>query len=257
MLLFQSVRELLINSSKHSGQREAAVTLEERDGRLTIVVKDMGVGFDLAASTAAADASNGGLSSKFGLFSMGERMRALGGWFDIQSAPGRGTTATLSIPVPGDPRGAGKACESPASSIMDERPERTTRKKSSAIIQVLLVDDHATMRQELRSVLDSYDDVEVVGEAANGIEAVAAVAQLQPRIVIMDINMPKQNGIEATAEIKARYPDVTVIGLSVNADGNNQAAMLRAGASSFLTKEAAVDQLYDVIQQAVRQSSRQ
>lgn len=192
-------------------------------------------------------------------------MRALGGSFDMQSAPGRGTTATLSLPLLGTVRD-----ERDERDARDKRDEKESRAKlgrpvsqvspfspvaQAARIRVLLVDDHAMMRQGLRSVLDSYDDVVVVGEAANGIEAVAAVAQLRPRVVIMDINMPKQNGIEATAEIKARDPDITVIGLSVNADRDNQAAMLRAGASSLLTKEAAVDQLYGAIQQAVRDSS--
>ena len=96
VLLFQSVRELLINASKHAGTHEAWVKLEQRDGQLVVEVKDNGVGFDLAA---AADTPNGGLSSKFGLFSIKERMIALGGEFHIASAVGQGTTATLSLPL--------------------------------------------------------------------------------------------------------------------------------------------------------------
>jgi DNA-binding NarL/FixJ family response regulator len=100
-------------------------------------------------------------------------------------------------------------------------------------------------------VLDGYDDIQVVGEAWNGEEAVAAVQHLRPAVVVMDINMPKKNGIEATAEIKARHPEIAVIGLSVNADGDNRDAMLRAGAAVLLTKEAAVERLYSAIQEAV------
>jgi len=111
-------------------------------------------------------------------------------------------------------------------------------------IRVLLVDDHAMVREGLRSVLESYDDVEVVGEAANGEEAVAMVQRLRPTMVVMDINMPKMNGIEATAHISRTYPEIQVIGLSVNASGNNVQAMSKAGAVLLLTKEAAVNELY-------------
>ena len=99
VLLFQSVRELLINSSKYAGTGAATVTLECRDDQLRIQVRDDGAGFDVAAAAAAAGAQTGGLSSKFGLFSIRERMQALGGSFDIQSVPGNGTTATLTLPL--------------------------------------------------------------------------------------------------------------------------------------------------------------
>jgi signal transduction histidine kinase len=98
VLLFQSVRELLINSSKYAGTGAATVTLECRDDQLRIQVRDEGAGFDVAAVAAAAG-TQGGLSSKFGLFSIRERMQALGGSFDIQSTPGNGTTATLTLPL--------------------------------------------------------------------------------------------------------------------------------------------------------------
>lgn len=116
------------------------------------------------------------------------------------------------------------------------------------MIRVLLVDDHAMVRQGLRTVLDGYADLAVVGEAANGQDAVALAETLNPAVVVMDINMPQMNGIEATAAIKGRSPDTIVIGLSVNAQGDNQQAMTAAGASMLLTKEAAVDELYRSIQ---------
>jgi len=112
------------------------------------------------------------------------------------------------------------------------------------LIRVLLVDDHAMVREGLRSVLESYDDVEIVGEASNGEDAVALVERLRPALVVMDINMPKMNGIEATAYITRTYPEIQVIGLSVNASGNNVQSMLKAGAVLLLTKEAAVNELY-------------
>lgn len=118
-------------------------------------------------------------------------------------------------------------------------------------IRVLLVDDHSMVRQGLRSLLEGYSDIEVVGEAADGQESLDYVDHLRPSVVVMDLNMPKMNGVDATAAIKSRYPQTIVLGLSVNAGHDNYAAMTQAGASALLTKEAAVDQLYDMIHQAL------
>jgi PAS domain S-box-containing protein len=97
-LLFQCVRELLINTSKHARTRHAHVSIEEQDRWISVVVRDQGVGFDERALTSAA-AESGTLSSKFGLLSIQERMRALGGGFELRSTPGQGTTATLRLLV--------------------------------------------------------------------------------------------------------------------------------------------------------------
>ena len=117
--------------------------------------------------------------------------------------------------------------------------------------RVLIADDHAMVRQGLRSMLEGFPDIEVIGEAANGQEAVDLTEQFMPAAVVMDVNMPLMNGIEATSKIKARHPEIVVIGLSVNTSLDNQEAMQIAGASRLLTKEAAVEQLYGAIQQAM------
>lgn len=118
-------------------------------------------------------------------------------------------------------------------------------------VSVLLVDDHVLVRQGLRVVLDAYANIELVGEAGNGEEAVRMVDQQRPTVVVMDINMPKMNGIDATERIMHRHPETIVIGLAVNAGKENEKAMKRAGAMQLMAKEAAVDQLYDVIQSAI------
>ena len=118
-------------------------------------------------------------------------------------------------------------------------------------LRVLLVDDHVMMRQALRSILDGYPDVELVGEAGDGLEALALVDQLHPSVVVMDINMPHMSGIKATLQIKAHHPEIFVIGLTVNAGAEIQEAMRKAGAVQCITKEAAVDDLYQAIQTAV------
>jgi DNA-binding NarL/FixJ family response regulator len=129
------------------------------------------------------------------------------------------------------------------------------RTAGKGAIRILLVDDHAMVRQGLRSILATYPDFQVVGEACNGEEALRRVQELAPAVVVMDISMPKLNGIEATVQIKRRFPHVVVVGLSVNASEENRTAMAAAGASRLLTKEAAVEQLYAEITESVRRKS--
>ncbi len=123
--------------------------------------------------------------------------------------------------------------------------------KEEKAIQILVVDDHALVRQEIRSILEGYPDLEVVGEARNGLEAIFLVEKLRPRVVLMDINMPKMNGIEATAQIRKGYPDTIVIGFSVNTTTDNHEAMKQAGAVQLVAKDAAVEELYEAIREAV------
>jgi signal transduction histidine kinase/CheY-like chemotaxis protein len=240
VLVFQSVRELLMNSAKHAKSSEAKIVLECHQEALRVVVRDYGVGFNLAAAWEPR-------SSKFGLFSIRERMRALGGSFTLHSQLGEGTTAILDLPI------RRKEEITILRGVGDKQPseplEADTEHRG---LSVLLVDDHAMIRQGLRSVMETYSDIHVVGEACDGVEAVAQADRLCPSVVVMDINMPIMNGIEATAQIKARHPNMVVIGLSVNASSDNQNAMQAAGASMLLTKEAAVEQLYQSIQQAMR-----
>jgi DNA-binding NarL/FixJ family response regulator len=118
-------------------------------------------------------------------------------------------------------------------------------------IRVMLVDDHAMVRQGLRSVLDEYPNIEVVGEAADGEDAIRLVTKLQPSVVIMDINLPKLDGISATRYIKTNYPEVAVIGLSLILHSHSEHAMLEAGAFEVLDKEKTAHELYGAIQRAV------
>jgi DNA-binding NarL/FixJ family response regulator len=117
-------------------------------------------------------------------------------------------------------------------------------------LRVLIADDHAMVRQGLCGLLDAYAEIEVIGEAAIGEEAVTLAGRFQPDIVLMDVSMPKMDGVEATRRIKQEWPGMTVIGLSVHTAGQVEAAMKEAGATAFMNKEAAVDELYQTIQTA-------
>ena len=118
-------------------------------------------------------------------------------------------------------------------------------------IRVLLADDQPMVRQALRSALQDYPNIEVVGEASDGDEAVAAASKLQPSVVVMDISMSKMDGITATRLIKTQYPHIGVVGLSVHLQGYQLKAMQQAGAFEVLSKDNAVTELYSAVQRAI------
>ena len=105
-------------------------------------------------------------------------------------------------------------------------------------VSVLVADDHPVFRAGMVTVLQDLDDVEVVGQAANGREAVDLVASLSPDVVLMDLRMPEVGGLEATARIKVEHPDTAVIVLTMDSDDDSIFAALRAGARGYLLKEA-------------------
>ena len=114
-------------------------------------------------------------------------------------------------------------------------------------IRVLVVDDHKIMREGLRSLLEKQPDIEVVAEAESAREALKLVQELTPDIVIIDVVMPSLNGIEATRRILAKVPTVKVIALSMYADKRFVMEMLRAGASGYLLKDCAFEELDEAI----------
>lgn len=104
--------------------------------------------------------------------------------------------------------------------------------------RVVVVDDHALFRDGLIALLGSLDDVEVVGEAGDGAEAVEVVAEVRPDVVVMDLHMPVMNGVEATRRILADQPDVAVLVLTMLQDDANVFAAIDAGARGYLLKES-------------------
>ena len=127
--------------------------------------------------------------------------------------------------------------------------------EGTEVIRILLVDDVQQIREALRSLLATYPHFEIVGEACDGEEAVLAVAQLKPSVVVMDIHMPRLNGIDATAWIRRTYPHVVVVGVSSIATEDSCRQMKAAGATTVISKEA-VEQLANVILESVGQGSK-
>jgi DNA-binding NarL/FixJ family response regulator len=118
---------------------------------------------------------------------------------------------------------------------------------------VVLVDDHQMMRQGLRSVLEDDRELAIVGEAADGLEAVAMARRLAPDVVLMDINLPKLDGIAATQRIMQERPSTIVIGISFGSDAYVDQAMKAAGAITCVNKERAVEDIRRAIMDAVEE----
>ena len=118
-------------------------------------------------------------------------------------------------------------------------------------IRVLIADDHKIMLAGLRSLLEKQTDFDVVGEAENGRKAVQMAQEKKPEVVVMDVSMPDLNGMEATKQIIESLPETRVIALSMHSDKRFVMGMLRAGASGYLLKDCASEELANAIHQVV------
>ncbi len=123
------------------------------------------------------------------------------------------------------------------------------------IIRVLIVDDHEMVRRGLSLFLRSFEDLELVGEATNGEEALKVCEDTKPDVILMDIVMPGGNGIEATRAIKEKYPHIYIVALTSSSDMSSVTAAIQAGATSYLLKNISDDQLANAIR-AAKQGQR-
>jgi two-component system response regulator NreC len=117
-------------------------------------------------------------------------------------------------------------------------------------IRLLLVDDHAVVRSGLKMLLENERDVEIVGEAASASEAIEAAVLFRPNVILMDIGLPDLSGIDATREIKKRVSDVSIVALTIHEDEEYFFRMLEAGASGYVPKRAAPEELITAIRAA-------
>jgi PAS domain S-box-containing protein len=250
ILLFESVRELLFNVAKHAQTRSSAINVRRVDGFLQLTVSDRGVGFDPEVMTKAGESGRG-----FGLFSVRERLELFGGRLEIQSAPAEGSLVFLSVPITQQtavqPKSTGPAVFPEAI-----RNDRILTPNSGRKIRILLADDHAVVRQGIGNLLSDEPDIEIVGSAADGQEAVEFAARLLPDVILMDMSMPKLNGVEATRIIHNDWPEIRIIGLSMFEETERAQAMRDAGAVDYITKSGPAEAMIDVIRSSVRASNK-
>jgi CheY-like chemotaxis protein len=238
-LLFECARELLFNTVKHARVDEASIQLtRSTERRVQLVVADRGAGFDLELQRNSHNEH-----PTFGLFSIQQRLEHLGGRMEIDTAPGRGVRVVLSAP-------ADELMVEEDTQHDLEVPEQEPRAEPltpHSPIRVLVVDDHKMMRQGLVGLLQVEPDIVVVGEAEDGFQAVELAEALRPDVIIMDVNLGKVSGPQATRSIMSRNKGVKVIGLSMHVEQDVAASMYDAGASAYLTKGGALEDLITAI----------
>jgi PAS domain S-box-containing protein len=252
ILLFEAVRELLFNAVKHArvGQVDVKLVLGPAD-TIHIEVSDDGVGFDPSVTLHDKNQSQAGL----GLFSIHERLDSLGGHLDIQSAPGKGSRFTLTLPRTRLPHLATEATEIPTRNTAWQ--ERLIYDSTSpTFLRILIADDHPVARAGLRELIGKSPLLQVVGEASSGVEAITQAAALQPDVIVMDVSMPKMNGIDATREIHRTLRRIRIVGLSTHDDESTERLMRNAGAEAYFTKNEGTDRLLDYLLSLAASSKR-
>jgi len=246
VLLFEAVRELLLNIVKYAGVKNAVVEVKSREDLLQITVRDEGGGFD------PAELTRRGLSGGHGLFGIRERVESFGGTLVINSCPGFGSTLIMSVPVQ---MAAEAHVERNISSLRAASGPEILRADKHKI-RVLLADDHAVVRQGLTHLLRNEPDIEVVSEAADGEQAIDLARQFLPDVMLMDVNMPKMNGIEATKLIHSEFPSIRVIGLSMFEEAERASQMRDAGAVAYVSKSGQSGDVLAAIRAAPFQNSQ-
>jgi PAS domain S-box-containing protein len=256
--LYKAAQELLFNVVKHARVNEARIRVRRLRRCVCLSVSDHGRGFD----PQTLKRTHG-----FGLFSLQERVELLGGRMKIKSSKDKGSTFFIVVPD-GEPVAAShprrerpalasrghpglplSGQDAPISSELQgqDAPAATAEPQAEHRLRVLLADDHEIVREGLISLLSEERTIEVVGEAANGREAINLAGELQPDVVIMDVSMPLINGDEATRQIKQLLPNARVVALSMFEDSETIERMHAAGAEAYILKTAPSEDLLAAI----------
>ena len=245
-MLFESTRELLFNTVKHARVHAASVDVRRvEDDLLQVTVSDEGRGFEPTKVAAACEAEGG-----FGLFGIREHMELFGGQMEIDSAPGRGSRFMLRIPLVAPDARAKPAMRPQEHDYESQLPEPAITETNTRI-RVVLADDHVVMRQGLAQLLGHEPDFLIVGEAADGQEAVEQARELCPDVILMDVSMPRLSGVEATRIIHNEYPEIRILGLSMFEDAELAQAMRGAGAAGYVVKSGPSSDLIAAIRASV------
>jgi two-component system, NarL family, sensor kinase len=241
--LFRIAQEALHNVEKHAHAERVHVELEFRAEPPAVLLRvaDDGRGFAAESVTPSPD---GG----FGLAGMRERARLVGGTFEVESGAGCGTQLLASVPIASDDRAPGAATAPAPPAIAPAATVRGPSSGRAAPIRILIVDDHQLARAGIRRMLADEPGVLVVGEAADGQEALEQALALRPDVILMDLRLPRLSGAQAVRELRARWPEGRVLILTTFAQDEHLFDALKAGARGYLLKDASRAELVHGIQ---------
>jgi DNA-binding NarL/FixJ family response regulator/signal transduction histidine kinase len=233
--LFRVAQEAFHNIEKHAAARHAILGLDFEADVVALTVEDDGVGFN---PDAVVTHNDGG----FGLLSMVARARILDGHLLITSHPGHGTAVQATFPY---------VRPAIVTGVVVLKEETTARSSPMAHpIRVLVVDDHPTTRLGLKSMLEGLPDVQIAGEAEDGLSAIEQTSRLLPDVVLLDLQMPRLTGVEALPRIRAVHPTVEVIMLTIFDQDEQVFASLKAGARGYVLKDAAPETVIEAVRAA-------
>jgi len=255
-LLYKAAQELLFNVVKHAGVREARLRLRRRHGYVCLSVSDKGRGFD----TQEFDQPGG-----LGLLRVREQIKFLGGRLKVRSTNGGGSLFIIAVPDGQKPLDRRQTTEDGRQKTVGVGPRayptsatpgnhgvgcpnaEESRLGSRLPLRVLLADDHKIVREGIQCMLVGEPDIEIVGQAGNGREAVDLAYELEPDVVVMDVSMPVMSGDEATRQIKLHLPQTRVIALSMHDEAQVTDRMRSAGATAYLLKTVPSEELLAAI----------
>ena len=236
-VLYRVAQEALNNTSQHAEASRAEVGIHQLEEAVSMKIHDDGKGFPVDS-----DAFLGEQSERLGLLGMRERVEMVGGTFRVQSAPGQGTTVCVEIP----------SLDTKTQKPRLNQPARTSPTIQMSAITILLAEDHTIVREGLRALLASENDIEIIGEGGDGRTIVKLATKLRPDVVVMDIAMPQMNGIEATRQILRELPETKIIILSAHSDDAYVEQVMALGAKGYLIKQSAAHALAESIRRVFR-----
>lgn len=208
--LLRIIQEALTNVSKHAGVDKARLLFTQHEEGVQVIIADEGCGFEEARLNREPTREE---ESHFGLKIMRERAETVGGRLEVRSSPGEGTSIIVRLP----------------------RALSPTKIPNGDGVRVLLVDDHPLYLEGLRSLLASRG-FQVIGTAHDGLQAQSLAHNLQPDLILMDVNMPHCDGLEATKRIKEELPDTKIVMLTIADEVDLLFEALKYGASGYLLK---------------------
>jgi two-component system, NarL family, invasion response regulator UvrY len=239
--IFRILQEALINITQKTDANRVEIRLTRTPDSLLLKLIDNGGGDN-----------GGGDNESLGLIGIRERALLFGGTVQIESLQGKGNIIGIEIPI------LQQRVRVERQKAMPERQQVTISNKdftasgSEKTIRILIADNHAVVREGLKQILADIPGGVVAGEASSGKEVLSRIRKGHWDVIVMDISLPDKNGLEVLKQIKVEFPRLPVLVLSAYTEEQYAVRVLKAGASGYLTKESAPDQLIAAVQKVAR-----